>query len=146
MDNNYKKIFTSLSESIELFIKEVKNKKTSLMATDEWTVKDVLCHIVFWHENYAANYQALANHEIPKLPEGMSTINKRGVSSLRKLSRKELIERLHKAHLSLEDSIIKKQVPQMTYSKGGRTYKTDDFLQMITGHIFTHTKQVRRAK
>ena len=146
MKTNYPELFESMSDAINTFIKEVEKKSAKCMATDEWTVKDVLRHIVFWHENYAANYQALADHQSPPLPEEMSTINQRGVSSLRRFSQKVLISRLHKANKSLKNSIVIKQVPQMTYSKGGRTYQTDDFLEMITRHILTHAKQVKRAK
>lgn len=146
MNTSYNELFSSFTDSIEAFIHEVKNKKTTLMATDEWTVKDELCHIVFWHENYAANYEALANHKDPPLPQDMSTINMAGVLSLRKHSIKELISRLYKANKSLYNSIVVKKVPRMTYSKGGRTYETADFLEMISRHIITHTKQVMRAK
>lgn len=146
MKTKYQELFICLSKNIEIFIEEVNRKKLSLMATDEWTVKDVLCHIVFWHENYAANYQALAEHKDPPLPEGMSTINKRGVSHLRRCTQNELINRLREANKSLEKSIVDKQVPEMTYSKGGRTYKTDDFLGMIARHIEAHAKQVKRAR
>jgi hypothetical protein len=146
MNNKYSKPFATFSESIEAFIEAVKGKKSSLMATDEWTVKDELCHITFWHENYATNYKALAEHVDPPLPEGMSTINMAGVMSLRKYSIKKLINKLRKANKSLYTSIVAKKVPQMTYSRGGRTYKTADFLEIITKHINSHTKQVRRTK
>lgn len=144
--NSTNELFSLFTDSIESFIHEVKRKKSTLMATDEWTVKDELCHIVFWHENYAANYEALAKHKNPPLPEGMSTINMAGVLSLRKFSIKELIKRLLKANKSLYYSIVVKKIPQMTYSKGGRTYETPDFLIMIARHIDTHTKQVKKAK
>lgn len=146
MNQNYNGLFTTLSDNIETFIHEVKSKKSDLMGTDEWTVKDELCHIVFWHENYAANYKALADHKDPPLPEGMSTINMAGVMSLRKYSIKKLITRLNSANKSLHKSIVEKKVPQMTYSKGGRMYETAYFLEMIARHINTHTKQVKRAK
>lgn len=146
MSNSYIELFSTFSDSIEAFIHEVTNKKSTLMATGEWTVKDELCHIVFWHENYAANYEALAKHEDPPLPEGMSTINMAGVFSLRKYSKMELIKKLRKANESLYDSIVVKKVPRMTYSKRGRIYETADFLEMITRHINTHSKQVKRAK
>lgn len=146
MDNKYKELFSALTDSLELFIQEVKNKKSTLKATDEWSVKDELCHIVFWHENYAVNYEALAKHQTPPLPEGMSTINMAGVLSLRRCSTHELINRLHSANKSLFNSIVKKRVPRMTYSKGGRTHETDEFLEMIARHINTHIKQVKRAK
>lgn len=146
MDNSYNKLFASLSESIESFIQEVKNKGSSLQATDEWSVKDELCHIVFWHENYAANYKAQVEHKDPPLPEGMSTINMAGVLLLQKHSTDELIKRLLKANKSLYESIIVNKIPQMTYSRGGRIYKTADFLEMVTRHIIAHTKQVKQAK
>lgn len=146
MKTKYQELFSDLSAKIEIFLETVNKKKLTLMATNKWTVKDELCHIVFWHESYAANYQALAEHTTPPLPEGMSTINQRGISSLVGCSRQELVKRLRKANQSLGISIIDKQVPSMTYSKGGRTYSTDDFLAMITRHIETHTKQVKRAK
>lgn len=146
MNTNYSELFSAFTSSVEAFIREVKNKKSTLMATDEWTVKDELCHITFWHENYAANYEALVKHEVPPLPDGMSTINMAGVLYMRQYSMKELIEKLRKANKSLYESIVVKQIPQMTYSKGGRTYETADFLQMITRHINTHTKQVKNAK
>lgn len=146
MNNRINVLFSLLSDSIEAFIYEVKSKKSNLMATDEWSVKEELCHIVFWHENYAANYKALAESKVPPLPEGMSTINMAGVLSLRKHSIAELISRLQKANKSLYESIVIKKVPRMTYSKGGRTYETADFLEMITRHIKTHTKQVSGAK
>jgi hypothetical protein len=146
MNNSYNQLFSSFTDSIEVFIQEVKSHKSTLMATDEWTVKDELCHIVFWHENYAVNYEALVKNEESPLPEGMSTINLAGVLSLRKCTIKELIGRLRKANESLYKSIVIKKVPRMTYSKGGRTYETADFLKMITRHIITHAKQVKKAK
>jgi hypothetical protein len=146
MTKDYKQLFDNLSNNLDIFIEKVKKKKLTLMATDDWTVKDELCHITFWHENYAANYKALAEHIDPPLPEGMSTINMAGVMSLRKFSIKELIKRLRKANKSLYTSIVVSKVPRMTYSKGGRTYESQDFLEMIAHHILTHTKQVRMAK
>lgn len=61
-NENYKKLFQTLSDNLDLFVQEVDKKKLSLRATDKWNVKEVLCHLVFWHENYAANYKALAEN------------------------------------------------------------------------------------
>ncbi len=60
----YVKDFLQLSAQIDYLIQQVKTKKLSDMATKEWSVKDVLCHIVFWHENYAANYQAMVDQKL----------------------------------------------------------------------------------
>lgn len=145
MNDNYSELFTVLCSSIEEFIQVIKSRKSGLMTGGAWTVKDQLCHIVFWHENYADNYKALEEHRKPTLPEGMSTINMAGVMSLRTCATAKLITRLRIANMSLYGSIVVHKVPRMTYSKGGRTYETAGFLEMITRHINTHTKQVKRA-
>lgn len=146
MSTRYSELFTILTDSIKSFIQKVKSKKSTLMATDEWSVKDELCHITFWHENYAAIYEALAKHQSPPLPEGMSTINMAGVFYMRQYPIKELMIKLRRANKSLYENIVIKQIPRMTYSKGGQTYETADFLQMITRHINTHAEQVKKAK
>jgi hypothetical protein len=146
-NSNYNRQFVVLSHNLDLFILEVQNKKSTLMATDKWTVKDVLCHIVFWHENYAANYAALATNSQPPLLDGPGyKLNPDGVASLRKCSEAELITRLHTAQNSLYTSIVVKRVPQMTYKKDGHVYQTADFLTVIARHLVTHTKHVKRAK
>lgn len=146
MTKDYTVLFSSLTDTVEKFIAGVNSKKLTAMTTDEWSVKDQLCHITFWHENYAVNYEALANKKDPLLPEGMSTINMAGVLSLKKYSTKKLIERLRKANKSLYKSIVIKKVPRMTYSRGGRVYETQDFLEMVIGHINTHLKLVKKVK
>ena len=130
-----------------MFIAEVKSKRSDLMATDEWTVKDVLCHIVFWHENYAANYKALAEGKEPPLLDGPGyKLNTQGVASLRRLPIKKLIAKLREANRALYISVVQKRVPRITYKKNGRVYKTADFLELVARHVRTHTIQARRAK
>ncbi len=147
MSQTYAALFDALTQKLELFLEVVKSKKSTLMATDEWTVKDVLCHIVFWHEQYAANYASLAAHTTPVIPKlSANKLNMPGVRSLRTYSIKQLIERLQTAHASLYSSIVEKKVPRMTYHVGGRTYETDEFLEMICRHFNAHTMQVKRAK
>ncbi len=146
-NRKYENVFTQLSDQIENLIKQVQGKKLSDMATKEWSVKDVLCHIVFWHENYAANYQAMADHKTPPLLFGSITvINPAGVKSLHRCSLKELIQRLQKAQGSLYQNIVEKQISKMTYKLNSRTYTTPEFLKAITGHVFRHAEQIRKAK
>ncbi len=146
MNNKYDELFAILSNNLATFINTVKRKKSTLMATEQWSVKDELCHIVFWHEMYASNYQAQADNVAPILPDEMSTINDRGVKSLRKYSIKTLLKRLLDADKSLYINIVEKKIPSMKYSVKGRVYTTEDFLIMISRHLNTHTVQVRRAK
>lgn len=143
----YSKAFSSLSKTVELFIKEVNKQSLNNVAADKWTVKDVLCHIVFWHQYYAKQYASLAAGKKPFIftSKGGSTRNQEGVNSLNDHSKKDLIRFLNKANESLYRSIVIRQIPGMDYTDRNH-YKTKDFLEIVIGHIRRHTIQVRRAK
>ena len=143
----YTQLFHLLTETVNNFIKEVDKHNLLDMATEEWSVKDELCHIAFWHDYYAQNYAALAAGTKPFLfiSKGGSTRNQEGVDKLHHKSRRFLVKLISKAQSSLYNSIVVKQVPKMTYIVG-REYKTEEFLEMIIGHINRHTMLVKRAK
>lgn len=143
----YSQLFLSLTQSIEAFLQEISKHRLNDSATEEWTVKDILCHIAFWHDYYAKNYSALAENTKPFIfpSKGGSTRNQEGVNSLSHKPQKYLVSLINNAQASLYKSIVMKEVPQMTYT-GSSVYKTEDFLEMIAGHIQRHTLQVRRAK
>ncbi len=144
---NYSAVFVRLTRNIELFLEEFDKKEKELLATELWSVKEILCHLVFWHENYAANYDAMVKGVTPPLFDKTANhLNIDGVESLKNVPVKELRERLLKANDILRYCIVEKMIPQMTYTKRGRTYDTLYFVEMIAGHFATHTKQVKRAK
>lgn len=143
----YSELFLCLTETIKEFLREVEKQRLQNMATEKWTVKDVLCHIAFWHNYYAQNYASLAAGIEPFIftSKGGSTRNQRGVDSLKHKSQKYLINLINKAQASLHENIVIKKVPKMSYTDR-KDYKTDEFLKDITGHIQRHNIQVRRAK
>ncbi len=147
LSNKYFELFISLTRAIQAFLQEIKGQKLQNMATKEWTVKDELSHIAFWHNYYAQNYESLANGTEPFVfrSKGGSTRNQDGVNSINKKSQKDLINIINNAQKSLYKSIVIKKVPKMTYIENSE-YKTEDFLVMITRHIQRHTIQVRQAK
>jgi hypothetical protein len=139
--------FETVTSYLEEFIKIVEAKDGQLMATDLWTVDDVLRHVTFWHRNYAANYRALAQKKRPPLLVGPGyKLNVDSVSTLKKYSRSELIKLLRSAHKSLHTNILVNKVPQMTYKEGGNTYTSLRFLEVVEAHLRGHIKQIKRAK
>jgi len=143
----YSQLFLSLTEAIKVFLREIEKQRLQHLATEKWTVKDVLCHIAFWHNYYAQNYSSLAAGTKPYIitSKGGSKRNQEGVSSLNHKSQKYLINLINNAQASLYKSIVIKKVPKMSYTDH-KVYKTEEFLKEITGHIQRHTLQVRRAK
>lgn len=144
---DYSEAFTKMNDALERFVTEVKSKNSDIRATDKWTVKEVLCHIVFWHTNYAANYNALSHHQTPPLLDGPGyKLNDDGVDYFKRFSVEELVGTLRNAQESLRESIVIKKVPKMTYKQEGRVYKTEEFLHLIERHLSTHAGHVKKAK
>ena len=143
----YSDSFSVLDETITSFIQEVNRHHLQNMTTDKWSVKDVLCHIVFWHRYYAQNYSALAKGDAPIVftSKGGSTRNQEGVDSLKHNSKDKLIELLQEAQKSLHESIVVKSVPEMNYTDR-KKYSTKDFLSEIIRHLKNHTKQIMHVK
>ncbi len=142
-----KELFQQLTETLRLFLDEVDKHHESAMATDLWTVREVLAHVTFWHTNYAENYEALAKKKIPLLIDcPLYFANLSGVDSLRDKSVGELEEQVLKAHRSLEKNIVKKGIRKMTYKKNGRVYTSKEFLHVVERHIAGHIKQIKKSK
>lgn len=143
----YSQLFFNLTHAIKTFLEEVNKHNPAEIAAGKWTVKDVLCHIAFWHNYYADNYSALAAKTKPFVfpSKGGSTRNQEGVESLTLKSQKELETIVNQAQKSLYKSIVVREVSKMHYT-GQNEYKTEDFLEMITGHIQRHTVHIRKAK
>ncbi len=145
--SKYLESFLVLENTVENFIKEVNNQKLSNWATDDWVVKDVLCHITFWHRYYAKQYADLAVGKKPFVftSKGGSKRNQEGVKSLRNESKGKLLKNLVSSNKSLYKSIVIKEVSGMDYTDK-KHYKTEDFLGVVIGHIKRHTIQIKRAK
>jgi hypothetical protein len=145
MNNKYEQLFLEFSNALQTFLAEVDRKRLNNKATDKWDVKDVLGHITFWHMYYAQQYEALAKGKEPYVHRSLAGKNEVGRKKMRYVTKKELINMLKEAHEKLRTSILVKKVPKMMYMKS-REYTTNDFLEVVTGHIKRHTLQVRRAK
>lgn len=144
--SKYSSHFNDLTNAVDEFIEAVDKSKMSNVATEEWTVKDVLRHIVFWHEYYAQQYAALAKGKEPFImpSKGGVTRNERGIENLKGNSKDQLIKDLKKHHKSLHESIVVHKVPKMDYTDK-REYSTEDFLVTITRHITSHGMQIKKA-
>lgn len=145
MSKQYNFQFVQLDDALKIFLDEVDNKKLGDMVTSEWTVKDVLGHICFWHQYYAKQYEALERGEPPYIHRSLAGKNEEGRVKMKPISKSRLIKELKQAHEILRKSIVIGNVPRMSYMKS-RVYTTGDFIDVVIGHITRHTLQVRRAK
>ena len=145
MNQKYITLYQKLDEALDNFLLKVDKKNLKAMATSSWTVKDVLGHITFWHEYYAQQYKALSENKMPYVHRSLAGKNEEGRKEMSKYPKYKMINKLKKANSTLKKCILEDEIPKMRYMKS-REYKTDEFLDVVIGHINRHAISVRRAK
>ncbi len=116
------------------------------IVSDDWTIKDMLSHVTFWHESFARNVADLANGRKPTPLKGkLADLNQRGVDELRGCTFGEVIARLEAAHKVIQANILKPTLTLIPYRKGSRDYSPEEHLDIVNKHIEQHLKGIRAA-
>lgn len=111
-----------------------------------WTAKDILSHVVFWHESFAANILDLANGIAPHALKGkLAELNEQSVLQGAKASIESLIQRLSTAQSAINSNIFSNKIASIPYRKSGRSYTPLEHLAIVDAHIKKHLKDLRRA-
>jgi hypothetical protein len=116
------------------------------VVSDDWTIKDMLSHVTFWHESFARNVADLANGRKPTPLKGkLADLNQRGVDELRGCTLSEVITRLEAAHGLIQTNILNPAISMIPYRKGSRDYSPEEHLDIVTKHIEQHLKGIQAA-
>jgi uncharacterized damage-inducible protein DinB len=110
----------------------------------EWTAKDVLSHIVIWHESFANNIVDLINGNKLNLLEGLlHEINENGVKKFKKYSVEELTEKFIKAQEKINENIENRKLKIIPYRKNSkREYTPEEHLEIVYKHIKGHYEDI----
>ena len=112
-----------------------------------WGAREVLIHLVCWHEQYsflAANAVAGRQQEPPKGP--LKTINAEAVTQNIKVPVHELVSRWVNAQKSLARTAEMPGVGdfKIALSKSSKQWPLSELLRMATGHIQKHEMKLRK--
>jgi hypothetical protein len=117
-----------------------------MVAIGEWTAKDLLGHIVFWHESFAQNVCDIASGVKPRPLKGkLSDLNQQSVEEMRLYSIETLISRLEAAHRDIQENILNPRLEQIPYRKGSRDYTPEEHLEIVNRHISGHLKEIENV-
>jgi len=144
-----RELLEQLDDAVELIIaavEEIENPES--LRVDDWSAKDTLGHIAFWHESFARNVRALANGRDPQVLVGTyPVLNQRGVEASRRMAVGRIAGRIRRAQATIRRYIVK--LPEETaipYRKGSRDYSPDEHLVMVRSHIIAHLHRVEGAR
>ena len=115
------------------------------MIYDLWNAKDVLGHIVFWHESFAKNISDLGENIKPTPLKGkLSEVNERSVASTKQVSIDHLLIRLQRAQEVIEKFIYNENIALIPYRKGSRDYSREEHVQVCINHINRHLTDLEK--
>jgi hypothetical protein len=139
---------TSLREAIETFIAYIESFPAEALAptsTAEWGPREVLCHLVFWHEENADTLDALLKGNRRSLRAGgVHQNNAEAVALNRDESIGSLCERWRAAQRRIE-ALLAGDIPtglRMAPRQGATDRPLEEFFR--PGHVLGHLRQLQR--
>ena len=110
-----------------------------------WSAKDVLGHLVFWHESFAKNITAVATGLKPDLLKGnLPEINAQSVATTKRVSIPTLCARMRKAQMEIKKHILNPAIEHIPYRQRSRKYGRLEHVKMVENHIGRHLKSLRK--
>jgi hypothetical protein len=112
----------------------------------EWTAKQVIMHVTFWHESFARNVRDLALGIKPKILIGTyAALNTRAFEEMGQLSMTEIANRLQHAQEMIQRYILNPKLGMIPYKARSRDYSPEEHLEIVHLHIQDHLKDLKLA-
>ena len=140
-------LLKQLNETISQLFDVYRNMANPEIAVyEEWTAKDILGHIVFWHESFARNVHDIVNDIKPTPLKGKySDLNQRCFDDMRQKTVEEITQRLEAAHKVIRENILNPKLILIPYKKGSRDYTPEEHLDIVNEHIKEHLSGISKA-
>lgn len=114
-----------------------------VVTTGEWTARDVLAHLVFWHESFARNVADLAAGRRPTPLAGTyAALAARTTAELGGVGVGALVERLLAAQAVIRVLVRAPGVELIPYRRGSRPYPPDEHLAVVRDHVRAHGREL----
>ncbi|HEY2916029.1 MAG TPA: DinB family protein [Candidatus Limnocylindrales bacterium] len=124
----------------------------SLDVESGWTPRQIVAHILWWHERYINVLSAaIDGRQPPALPGTLDDINVRGVEAYGDRSVEELTRALETKQDVLESlTSVLYELPRLERDAvvivtrdGGTPVGLDGFVGRVTGHLHGHARDIR---
>lgn len=145
-DNRSIKELRKTTEKLIDFINLLPEKTFRISFQGKWSPREVLIHIVFWHENFSLNTETLARGESPKYASGtFSELNAKAVLKNMDSSKESLISRLKNAQQRLESLSKSKKVlsTSLSFKDKGKVWNYSNALDRMEKHIRGHLERLK---
>ena len=139
-------LLDQLKETVLRLIDVAKNiPDTDLAVYEEWSIKEVLGHIAFWHESFARNVSDLVQDIRPKPLKGKyQELNQRCMEEIKTQTVEDIIGRLEAAQQVIRNNILNPKLSIIPYKVGSRSYTPEEHLNLVVKHIQGHIRDIQK--
>ncbi len=137
-----------LDHAVDAFVRELEERPPGPLTGGDWGPREILCHLVYWHEWYVAITSELAAGRRPPLKAGdFRALNAEAVRRLAAVPVPTLLRRLGAAERVLSRRLPALQSRSRIRIKAGAKARSPvEFADRIGGHFEAHLRQVRRMR
>jgi hypothetical protein len=129
------------------FINSIPADKLKPSLSAEWGAREIIIHLVFWHEQYVAILQEVVVGRNPKLLKGtFKETNHRAVKELLPIPISQLSTRFLRAQEQLRQvaSTPQAKTLKFAFKEGGKVWPFEEALERIEKHIRTHLHTIQK--
>jgi len=137
-----------LSDSVEAFARALESMSETPLTGGAWGPREMLCHIVFWHETYLRVAHAMnAGQDPMPLVGTFPEFNRRSVIELGRVPAAVLVARLRRAQRRFAVELLAMNPhSRITLKLGARGRGPLEFALKTEAHIRGHLDEVRRYR
>lgn len=136
-----------LTATVEGFCQLISRLPARALLEKPWGPRQVLAHLVFWHEAYARQLEAHLTGKGWLLPEGtFDQLNAHAVASLEHVGVPTLLARFRAANTRLGRLALDPKAAgvRIQLKQGSKSWLPGEFLVMVEAHIRRHGEKLRK--
>lgn len=136
----------ALQDAVEEFASRYEALPPQDLTGGDWGPREVLCHLVYWHETYLAIVRALNHHEAPGIKDGLfREFNELALEELGAVPPDVLLARLDVAQRRLAVELLRlSPAARIRIKTGSMARGPVEFTRRIEGHFRGHLADLRR--
>ena len=137
-----------LGATVDAFCQTIERLPARALLEKPWGPRQVLGHLVFWHETYVLQIEARFAGKGWLLPEGtFNQMNADAVASLAMVGVPTQLARLRAANTRLCRLALQPKASEVRIQlkADSKAWTLNEFLVMVEAHIRRHGDEVRRA-
>jgi len=130
-----------LTNTVEDFCGWIELLPSESTAAQEWGPREVLAHLVFWHEHYLSQSKAILSGRMPDPPAGrFADMNAKAVEKFQNLSIPLLTIRFRTANRRLSLLASGHNAGEIAFSikQGSKRWRLSDLIPAVEAHIRNH--------